>query len=612
MAINFVVPDVANMKYDVEFSSGNEFLDTQLCENSSQLSDNVPGGKGKTCPEDEEGMPLQQRTAKVSWGASLCSKRPRMFESEHSMSQNVLEESKGISEKLGSNHIKSIFPKKSQFPKQKSHSTKRGEKRNFKVPSSMAKYNSRSFKLGASIFGSAYGGNNFFGLYGLKHDIHDITKLMDEPTLDQLLRGTFDCPSLSKDKRTIPSGSVLNSVRKACSLLQFRKSVQSQNIAEMDSSLYNKMSTCQMSSVSAVENSSNGHKEQTCTSDISAHHKDLCSENERVSSPLDFPLYQPKDVLERIALPPSEDLESLLLVSKLAVSTRNSNNLRSGKQVSRRSSLPAFPWSHAFGSHSRNNLDAVKLSTSRSTCQGKWARIGVIASSTDIDHCCFTNLDSFSYDQSLVPSTGSSNNKVCPSLFANLPFCQWNSSSPVTHSKDSGVAADAHCPRLLEAAQTLCEIATYSPRLNPYGIIRLKKKPSHRIKGKNFKPTAKLEEMPSTPTSVIGSNLVAKSVDQIIPAKKPRVSIVENKSGDHSHNVKKGPCTEHSSKSSIPLPSKPVRDLIKENKDSAACILKELTMMHPANRILDKGKAYVGQYKVRKLGLLDWKRGKDK
>nr|KYP34384.1 hypothetical protein KK1_044660 [Cajanus cajan] len=478
------------MKYEVEFSSGNEFLETQ----GKDLSDNVPGGKDKTCPELEEGMciPLERRREKVSRTGGSCSKRSRMSESEHSTSLNELDESKGISEKLGSHHIKSISPKKSQFPRQKCHSTKRGEKRNFKVPSSMAKYDSRCLKLGASIFGSAYEGNNLFVNYGLKHDIQDVTKLMDVPSLDELLRDTFDCPSLSKDKRKLTSntsGFFFNSVRKACSLLQLPKSVQSQNMAEIDSSFYKKISTSQMSSVCVVESISNGDKEQSFTSDMSACHKDLCAENECPSSPLDFPLYQPKNVLERIALPPSQDLESLLLdVSKLGVPAKNSKNLLPGKQVSRQPSLPAFPWSHAFGTHSRINSDTVKLSTNRSTCQGKWARIGVISSSTDIGRGCFTNLDSFSYDQSLVPSTGSSNNKVCPSSFANVSLCQWNSSSPETHSKDSKATAGAHCPRLLEAAQTLYEIASYSPRWNSYGTIRLQKTSHKAMKGKNLKP----------------------------------------------------------------------------------------------------------------------------
>ena len=170
--------------------------------------------------------------------------------------------------------------------------------------------------------------------------------------------------------------------------------------------------------------------------------QDACSETETRASPLDLPLCQPKDVLERIALQPFQDLESLLLdVSKPALTTKSSNDLRSGKQVLRRPSLPAFPWSHASGGHSRSNSDTVKLSTSRSICQGKWASISVIASSTDIDRSCFTNLDSFNYDQSLVPSSGSSDNKLSSSLFANLPIRECDSSSTVTCSKDSQVNA---------------------------------------------------------------------------------------------------------------------------------------------------------------------------
>lgn len=172
------------------------------------------------------------------------------------------------------------------------------------------------------------------------------------------------------------------------------------------------------------------------------HIQDSSSETESAASPLDFPLRQPKDVLEQIALHPFHDLESLLLdVSKLAISAKNSNDQRSGKQVSRRPSLPAFQWSHAFGGHSRTNSDTVKLSTSRSMCQGKWTSIGVIASSTDTDRTSFTNLDSFSYDQILVPSSGSSYQKNLSSLFANLPFHQLNSSSSVSCSQDSQVKA---------------------------------------------------------------------------------------------------------------------------------------------------------------------------
>ncbi|KAJ1416144.1 hypothetical protein SESBI_17667 [Sesbania bispinosa] len=86
-------------------------------------------------------------------------------------------------------------------------------------------------------------------------------------------------------------------------------------------------------------------------------------------------------------------------------------------------------------------------------------------------------------------------------------------------------------------------------------------------------------------------------------SKKPRVSIVKNKNGVHPNDVKKGPCTFTSSKSSIPLPSKPVRVSVVGNKYPTASILKRYSMMSSADRILDK--AYVRQYKVGKLVLTD-------
>ncbi|KAL9328734.1 hypothetical protein ACSQ67_003737 [Phaseolus vulgaris] len=92
--------------------------ETHLCENSSQLlslqgkdlSENVASGKDKSCPEVEEGMSLQQITTKVSQSGSSCSKRPRMSESQKSTGLSKLEESRDVSEKLGSDHIKSISP----------------------------------------------------------------------------------------------------------------------------------------------------------------------------------------------------------------------------------------------------------------------------------------------------------------------------------------------------------------------------------------------------------------------------------------------------------------------------------------------------------------------
>ncbi|XP_047156282.1 uncharacterized protein LOC124827301 isoform X1 [Vigna umbellata] len=628
--------DVANIKTAAEFSSCNKFAETQLCKNSSQLphlkgeeaSKNSPSANGKSSPVINsrlEGVSLQRKAAKSSRTNSSCSKRPRISQPEDSLSPIGIEESKDISDKLGSNNLSCTSPEKSQLPKQRSNASKRGDKRNFKVPSAKTKFDSSSMKTCASIFSSTSSGNNFFGLYGLKHDFHDVTKLMDEPPLDDLLRGTFDCPILSKDKGKKTSNmsvSFLNSVKKACSILQLPKSIQSQNMSEVDYSSNMKMSTCQLSSVCAAESVGNGDKEQSL--DMSSCQKDHCSEIESSTSPLDFPLHQPKDVLERLAVHPLQELESLLLdVSKPAATTKNSNNdQRSGKQLSRRPSLPAFTWSHAFGGHSRTNSDAVKSSASRSTCQGKWSRIGVITGSTNTDRSSFTNLDTFSYDQSLVPSSGSSEKKNFSSFFANRPFHQLDSSSSVSCSEDSQAKAelggqvdtkenDERCPRILTAAQTLCEIATRSPRQSSDGILRWQRKTSQKaMKACHYKSNEKLEEMTSRSISTIGSDMAGRSMEQIIPSKKARFSIVENKNSSHYNNdAKKGHFVWPISKSSRSLPSKQVRDSFVENKRTNASILKQHCMMPPPAR--DLNKVHDGQQQVGKLVVMDWKRGRD-
>ncbi|KAI5384908.1 hypothetical protein KIW84_071771 [Lathyrus oleraceus] len=130
----------------------------------------------------------------------------------------------------------------------------------------------------------------------------------------------------------------------------------------------------------------------------------------------------------------------------------------------------------------------TKLSTSRSTCRGKWARIGLIASFTDIDRSSCTDPDSFSYDESLVPSSGNSDSKLIQSFCDSLPFRRLDSPSFVSCSKDfqvnteSGGQVDTkgNDETVLAAAQTLCEIKTRSQSQSSDGILRWQRKPSHK------------------------------------------------------------------------------------------------------------------------------------
>ncbi|KAJ7952241.1 Chromosome segregation in meiosis 3 [Quillaja saponaria] len=629
--------EVAIVTTTTESSSWDHFPETEFCKNSSQLP-NIPSeyvaknvhSMDKRCPmitSVPEVARLQRKAGKATKSSISSSKRLRMSQAETSTSLTVVEERKDMSDKLRLDPTKCTSAEKNQLVKQKSNvNSKRGDKRSFKL-SVKTKFDSSSMKLGSSSFSSASGGNSLFGLYGLKSDFHDVTKLVEDPPLNELLSGTYSCPALSKDKGKKEANTnekFFSSVKRAFSILQVPKSVQSQNIAEMDSYSNKKMSACQLNLVSTIESGANGDNGQYSVTEASQCHKDSCNEAETACISLDFPIHQPKDVLGRIALPPPRDLESLLLdANKPAGSTKNTPDLRAGKQIFRWPSLPPFPWSHAFGGHSRSNSDAVKLSASKSICHGRWARIGNIASSVGIAGDLFTNLDSLTYDQSLVPSggpkMGSSDNKVFLSLFANQSFCHQDSSSLV-FSRTSQVTVesggqwnnqmtDGHCPRLFAAAQTLYEMATCALR-NPDGIVRWQKRPSQKtIKGRNLKSKVKLEETLGTPIPVIESDLV-RSMEQVIPSKKRRLSTAGKKVGGPSNCVKRGPINWPTSRPSRSLHCTSVRDSTVETKHSTGSILKQSCIMPPPARILDK--PCDNQQTARKLVSMDWKRGRNK
>lgn len=158
--------------------------------------------------------------------------------------------------------------------------------------------------------------------------------------------------------------------------------------------------------------------------------QESCSKPGTPVNHLDFQLYDPKDILERLTLPPPKDLEALLLdAAKSSAPSRSNSDMRSAKQISRQVGLPPFPWSHAFNGHCRTNSDAVKLLTSRSTCQGQWARIPTSTTSLGTSTDCYTNLESLTYNQSLVPVSSS----------ISRPWGDWGSSSLATCSKASVV-----------------------------------------------------------------------------------------------------------------------------------------------------------------------------
>lgn len=158
-----------------------------------------------------------------------------------------------------------------------------------------------------------------------------------------------------------------------------------------------------------------------------------------------MPLRQPNHILERLDLAPHKDLESLLLdATKPGLFSKSTPDPCSGKQMSRRASLPPFPWSNTSNWHCRSSSDAGKLSTSRGTCQGRWLRIERnTVTSLGISTSDFTDLESMTYDQSLVPSSRPkitcSSDIVSPTISV-LPQCELDSSASAACLKESYTA----------------------------------------------------------------------------------------------------------------------------------------------------------------------------
>uniref|UniRef100_A0A6M2FAW6 Uncharacterized protein n=1 Tax=Populus davidiana TaxID=266767 RepID=A0A6M2FAW6_9ROSI len=581
---------------------------------SKQL--NCSGSNGPSWIPRPEEVQVQRRGGKVTRSSSGCSKRPRLSPLEDSTRPAGVADSKDSSDKLGSHPTEIDCNEKTQSAKKKNNfGRKRGDRRHSKV-TLKTKFDSFSVKAGLASFGSAGGGNSYFGLCGLKTDDHDITKLVDHISLNDVLDGTYECPSLGKDKgkKAInATENILHSVVKACFILHFSRPAHLQNFAETDVYSNEKMPTCPSYSVSIVENG------DSSATDISSSTKDSCNKPETPANLLDFSFDQPKDTLDRLALPPPKDLESLLLdATKIAASSRHAPDPRPGKQTSRQASLPAFPWSHTFsGQHSRTNSDAFKCSPSRSTCQGRWVRIG---DSFNLPGCAsdtLTNLESCAYDETLVPSQVTKPTVLGNNVDSLKPWCGWGLSSSQA-SMTSHVLLESEddlksqgrverCPRLLEAAQTLYDIATHVAKLNQDGILRRPKELLQKaMKARRTKSIEKPEDVSAASTSSMGSDHMPRSgMDQIKPTKRPKPSTIRDKKDlDHIDSLRKGPINWSAPKSRRASPIKLIRDSIAERRHSAAYILKEACVMPPPPaKVLNR--TFHGQQKVRKLMQMD-------
>ncbi|KAJ8539371.1 hypothetical protein K7X08_013623 [Anisodus acutangulus] len=486
----------------------NEFAGHQSRHHIEDASEDLCFGKTNTILPLTLGLEATQshrNFGKVGRNSTSSSKRSRIMQMDISVNKTG-EDGKGISTELSANPTNCKNGERTQMLKQRQNSSgKRSDKRNGKVIKS-------NFSLKSLVgFGSAAGGRNFLGMYGLKSDGMDVTKDVDDLPLRELLDGSYKCAPFPKDKRNKAStsnDSLMQLVRDANSMLRLQKSVQTQNCSNVDSKL-----SCVHSYTSSSSASRNdGDKGETRIDNPSS------SDQEYSHSPS----YTPKDVLERLALTPSKDLDSLLMDTVKAASSRNNGDLRLSKPSSQRNGLPPFPWSHTCSGNPKTVPDSAKLSTSKMVCQGRWVRVENTPTPLKGSTGFLVELQSLTDNHKVVPTgvqvSGPSKNENASSNRDSFTVCERISSS-IAASNTSEVP-----PGILVAAETLCEIATHSLKQNTEVATKLLKKPSQKGM-RACKLTEKTENQFIAPKPVVGSNNLVETADGILPSKKLRLSV---------------------------------------------------------------------------------------
>ncbi|XP_017237051.1 uncharacterized protein LOC108210257 isoform X3 [Daucus carota subsp. sativus] len=534
-----------------------------------------------------------------------AARKSRLSQLEVSMNETETNDVEGKAKEVGFFYGKGITLEKTQTSRQKTNiNGKRNDKRNGKAPKS--KYDSFSVKTGLASFSSAALGNNILGGYGLRADMEDVTKNIDELSLNELLEGSYKCPKFAMDKgerSEDPDDKIMQSVKNAWSILQTRK-IKPQAM-EVDGSYHQEvLSPCYLALDSLVGN----RKEEandTDIIDVSPAHK----ESGIQSDILDFPLHKPEKIFERLTLPPPRDLEFLLLDTAKSATPRISADPRPGKPVNQRGCLPPFSWSNAYSGHCKSNVDPVKLSTSRSTCQSRWAKIETTFPSPDTTSGFLTELESLRYDdsivpveyQSLAPVVKEKNQPESVSLTGQgLIKC---TVAPQASRDSSGLSS----PRALAAAQLLCDISAHPLKKNDLGMIKSLKRPSQKsMRAPDCKPSEKPENIYATPITKSRFDCPPSNPEVVFGLKRPRPSVKE-RSAETLHNniTPRGQLPSWSMpRSNRSSPNKSLRGSVSETKPYN--VVKKPFMLPPVARTMEAASS--SQPKQRKLMQIGWNR----
>ncbi|KAI3856996.1 hypothetical protein MKW92_024068 [Papaver armeniacum] len=322
--------------------------------------------------------------------------RERMLEGDRSESISVgsVPRSSGLT---GCSTTGSIKDKARAVKQKHGLDGKRSDRKNVKPPMK-TKLDSFFSKNGITSNNSSSGGNNILGIYGLKSDIHAVTRHVDELSLNEILDGSYKCPILSQSKgkkSANTTDNILHSVRKVCSILQPQRAPEpSQKDVDLDSGSI-KMEAC-ISDTGFCSSK----REENDKEDGDLHGKtSFCKIEDSHKKFLDAKLlHQPNVILERLAFQPVKDLDSLLHdTAKPGVSSLVSPDIR----TSQRYRLPPFYWSHSFTGSCKTNVEGSKLTSRSSAFQSRWVRIESTPSTQGDSTGCFSDLDSFACDYNL-------------------------------------------------------------------------------------------------------------------------------------------------------------------------------------------------------------------
>ncbi|KAL8498530.1 hypothetical protein ACS0TY_021746 [Phlomoides rotata] len=484
----------------------------------SSVSDRNLGDMNSRPPAlDNDVKLLVHKSSKIERRNGRCTKTSGVAQIENSKCKPRLHAANGISpEVVASSSASRNTSEKNQLIKQKNNSAgRRGEKRNSKVKHKN-RCDSFSLKNGLVGFSSAAGGNNFFGAYGLKPDVFDITKYVNERPLHELLRGSDTCIAKDKGKKATSSNNdLLQSVRSVCSVLQAKKVLHAQNYAEVDNSCIRRLSSGFIT-VNSVVGQTDGEKGHSYSADLPSSNQVLESaEKTKMSTVAESPLLTPTEILERLALPPPKDLDLLLSdASKATPSLKSNTDPRLGKQVLHRAGLPPFSWSHSFSGHSKLGSDTPKSSTSRTVCQGRWVKVKTSSPLQNGLANLLVDFESLAFDQNLVPLT----NHTCEQAKKFAPIER--DLSTLVACSSSEVPAD-ECSSTHAAAQTLLQMAAFSKE-NP--CVKVSKKPSQITMTAGKSKAIKRSNFFDPPNSSIRPPSSSRVGDYSFSSKKIRLS----------------------------------------------------------------------------------------